>query len=148
MYATSPAATKPPTWYRVGSWLLFTWMLLGVLSFLNSEFMSAEATAALPQEIQDLMAATPMWMRVMYGVATLSGFVGGLGLVVRKAWSLPLLVGSLVAVVLQMGYWLFGMGAMEALGSGAAGIPSVVIILGAFGVWFAITAKKSGVIVG
>ena len=148
MDATSPTATKPPTWYRVGSWLLFTWMLLGVLSFLNSEFMSAEATAALPQEIQDLMAATPMWMRVMYGVATLSGFVGGLGLVVRKAWSLPLLVGSLVAVVLQMGYWLFGMGAMEALGSGAAGMPSVVIILGAFGVWFAMTAKKRGVIVG
>jgi hypothetical protein len=123
-------------------------MLMGLLSFFNSEMMSPEAIAALPQEMQDMMAATPMWMRAIYGVATIGGFVGAVGLMMRKSWSMPLLVTSLVAVIVQMSYWLFGMGAMEKLGSGAAGMPVVVILLGAFAVWFAMTAKQRGIIAG
>ncbi len=140
--------STPPTWYRVGSWMLFAWMLMGILSFLNSESMSAEALAALPQEMQDLMAATPLWLRVIYGVATVSGLVGALGLVLRKSWSIAVLTVSLVAVLIQMSYWLFGMRALAILGSGAAGMPSVVIILGGFAVYFAVVSRQRGILGG
>lgn len=140
--------STPPTWYRVGSWMLFAWMLMGILSFLNSESMSAEALAALPQEMQDLMAATPLWLRVIYGVATVSGLVGALGLVLRKSWSIAALTVSLVAVLIQMSYWLFGMRALAILGSGAAGMPSVVIILGGFAVYFAVVSRQRGILGG
>lgn len=140
------ANATPPGWYRVGSWMLFAWMVLGVLSFLNSEMMTAEALAELPAEMQTLVAATPLWMRITYGVATISGLAGALGLVLRKSWSIGVLGLSLVAVLIQMGYWLFGMGALATLGAGAAGMPLVVIILGAFAVYFAVTAKQRGII--
>lgn len=140
--------STPPTWYRVGSWMLFAWMLMGILSFLNSETMSAEALAALPQEMQDLVAATPLWLRVIYGLATVSGLVGALGLVLRKSWSIAALAVSLVAVLIQMSYWLFGMRALAILGSGAAGMPSVVIILGGFAVYFAVVSRQRGILGG
>lgn len=142
------APAKPPTWYRVGSWMLFAWMLVGVLSFYNSEMMTAEALAALPSEMQTLVAATPLWMRIIYGVATVSGLAGAVGLVIQKAWSIPVLTVSLLAVLIQMGYWLFGMGALATLGSAAAGMPLVVTVLGAFAVYFAVVARQRGIIRG
>lgn len=146
MDATATTAAKPPTWFRVGSWFLFVWMLVGILGFFAELRMTPEAIAALPEGMQALYAATPGWMNVIYGVATTTGLAGALGLILRKAWSIPLLIVSIVTVVVQMSYWLFGMKAMEALGSGAAGMPIVVIFLGAFAVWFAMTAKKRGII--
>ncbi len=148
--ASAPAAAgaKPPTWYRVTAWLLFAWMLIGILGYLAELRMTPEAIAAMPEGMQALYAIMPGWMRIIYGVATVSGLAGALGLILRKAWSLPLLILSLVAVVVQMSYWLFGMKAMELLGTGAAGMPIVVILLGAFAIWFAMMAKKRGVIAG
>lgn len=144
--AAAAATAKPPTWYRVGAWVLFAWMLMGILSFLNEMRMDEAAIAQLPEAMQGLYAIMPSWMRVIFAVATISGFVGALGLVLRKTWSIPLLVTSLAAIIVQMSYWLFVMNAMEALGAGAAGMPVTLVVVGAFAIWFAMKAKALGVL--
>jgi len=72
----------------------------------------------------------------VFGFAVVSGVIGCLLLLVKKAFSYKVLLASLVAVLVQMGY-VFGIQqAAAVLGRDALMMPSVVILWGMFLVWF------------
>jgi len=135
------AGAKPPVWFWVVSALLFAWMCIGVIGFAMTD---AEAIAKLPEAQQQLYALMPKWLWVVYGIATISGLIGAFLLLLRKAWSVPALVLSLVAVCLQMGYSLLVMPTIELAGASAAAFPLVIIALGGVAVWLSMSAKRRG----
>jgi MFS superfamily sulfate permease-like transporter len=77
-------------------------------------------------------------------VAVFAGLLGALGLLIRKGWSRSLLFLSLLALLVQFGWWIFISGAMEVIGPSMLTMPIVVIVVGIFLVWIANHAAKRG----
>jgi hypothetical protein len=142
---TTTAASKPPTWYWVVSWLAVIWMLFGVMAWVMDLMTDEAALAELSEAQRQLYAARPQWLFAVYGVAIFSGLAGAVGLLLRKSWASMLLVLSLAAVIVQFGYTFIAMRAVEVLGAAAAiPFPVVIFLIGAALVWFARLARKSG----
>jgi hypothetical protein len=141
-------AKKPPTWYWVVSIILLLWMLVGILAFVMDLMSTPESiAAAYSAEQLQLYNARPSWLMYVYGLATISGLIGAVGLLMRKAWAIPALLVSFITVIFQMGYTLFGLDAIGILGAATAvPFPVVICVLGGFAWWFARMAKGKGII--
>jgi hypothetical protein len=136
---------KPPTWYWVVSVLALIWMLFGVFAWTMDFLMDEAALAQMTDAQRQLYSVRPQWLFIVYAIAIFSGLVGAIGLVMRKAWAIPAFSISLIAIVIQFGYTLFGMDAIRLLGAAAAlPFPIVIFAIGAALLWFAMRAKKSG----
>lgn len=98
---------KLPASFWVISVIGLIWNLMGVMNFFGQTFMSDEAMAALPQEQQILLQGVPTWMTVVFAIAVLTGTLGCIALLLKKAWAQPLFLISLVVVVVQVSYNLF-----------------------------------------
>ena len=135
---------RPPTWFRIASWLALLWMLSGAAAFVMDLLTDEAALAQMTPAQRELYEARPQWLFAIYAVAIATGFAGAVGLVLRKAWAVPALAVSLVAVVIQFGFTIFGMRAIERVGASAAlALPIVVFIAGSLALWLAATAKKA-----
>lgn len=136
---------RPPTWFRVASWLALLWMLSGAAAFVMDLMIDEAALAQMTPAQRDLYEARPQWLFAMYAVAIVSGLAGAAGLLLRKTWAVQALTVSLVAVVIQFGYMIFGMQAVERVGAAQAlALPIVVFIAGTLMLWLAVKAKKPG----
>lgn len=123
------AKVKLPKWFNLVVSLALIWNLLGVVNFIMQVTLSPEAIAALPSAEQDLINATPVWSILAFALGVFGGSLGCIGLLMRKSKSMQVLLVSLIAVVAQMGYWLFFTTAVEVYGPSTYGMPFVVIII-------------------
>jgi hypothetical protein len=136
---------RPPRWYWVVAILALLWMLFGVAAWCMDLMMDPAALARMPEAQQQLYAARPQWLFVVYGVAIFSGLLGAIGLLLRKRWATSMFLLSLIAVVVQFGYTFGAMHAIQMLGAAQA-LPFPVLIF-AIGVglwWFSGHAGKRG----
>jgi hypothetical protein len=134
---------RPPTWFRIASWLALLWMLSGAAAFMMDLMTDEAALAQMTAAQRELYEARPQWLFAMYAVAIVTGLAGAIGLLLRKAWAVPALAVSLVAVVIQFGYTIFGMQAIERVGAvQALSLPIVVFIAGLLMLWLAQTARR------
>jgi hypothetical protein len=145
MHAEAP---KPPTWYWVVAVILFLWMLMGIAAFAMDLMSTPESiAAAYSAEQVQLYNARPSWLMYVYALATIAGLVGGLGLLLRKAWAIPALLVSFITVIFQMGYTLFGLDAIGILGAAiAVPFPVFICVMGGVAFWFARMAKGKGIL--
>jgi hypothetical protein len=142
---TSTAASNPPTWYWVVSGLALLWMLFGVAAWVMDLMTDEAGLAQMSEGQRQLYAARPQWLFVVYGVAIFSGLGGAMGLLLRKSWATMLLGFSLAAIVIQFGYTLFVMNAVQALGASAAiPFPLAIFVIGVALVWFARRSRQLG----
>ena len=136
---------RPPTWFRIASWLALLWMLSGAAAFVMDLMTDEAALAQMTPAQRELYEARPQWLFAMYAVAIATGLAGAVGLVLRKAWAVSALAVSLVAVVIQFGYMIFGMQAIARVGAAqAVTLPIIVFVAGSLSLWLAVTARKSG----
>lgn len=142
---TTTATTKPPSWYWVVSGIALLWMLFGVTAWVMDLMTDEASLAELSEAQRQLYAARPQWLFAVYGVATLSGLIGALGLLLRKSWTPLLLALSLAAIIVQFGYTFLGLRAVQVLGAAAAiPFPLVIFLIGLALWWFSLRARKSG----
>lgn len=140
---TSPVA--PPRWYLIVAVLVTLWMCVGVLAFVMDILTDEAGLAAMSEGQQLLYRSRPQWLLIVFAVATLSGLTGAIGLLMRKVWSVPALLVSLIADMVQVGYTLFGLNAIALLGAAAAvPLPLAIFLIGAAALWFAQHAKSRG----
>src|SRR3546814_14294094 len=92
--------------------------------------MTPEQLATLDPGQQQLYAARPQWVFVVYAIAVFSGLAGAIGLLLRQRWASTYFLVSLVAVVIHFGYTLFVMDAIGVLGARMA--PPFPLVLLAF----------------
>ena len=145
MEATATGETRLPAWYWIVSVIALLWMMIGLAS-LVMDFLMDEATLmqmSAPQ--RELYETRPQWIFLVYALAIFSGLLGTLGLLMRQRWSLPVLVVSLLAALVQFGYTLFVMDAIGLIGAAAAlPFPLLIIAIGVFLVWFSRHARVQG----
>ena len=135
--------TKPPIWFWIVSGLLLVWNLMGVAAYLAQVYMSPEALAALPEAEQTLYEAVPAWATAAFAIAVFAGAIGCVGLLLRKAWAIPVFYVSLAGVLVQDIYNFFIGNTMEVYGASAIAMPIVVLVILLGTIWFARKAKES-----
>ncbi len=130
--------------FKVVAGLSLAWMLLGLAMFVMDLMTTPEQVAAMPAAQQEIRALRPMGLMVVFGISTVVGVIGALGLLLRKRWSVQALLVSLIAVVVQGVWSIVGLPVLEKLGAGAVILPLIVTLLG-LGIWrYAAKAHANG----
>lgn len=139
------STTKLPTWFWVVSGVALVWNIMGLLAFIGQVTMGPEAIAALPEEQQPFYQNTPMWATLAFAVAVICGTLGCVGLLMRKAWAIPVFIASLVGVLVQNTYAWFISGMAEVMGTTAQMVATAaVIIIAIFLIWFSRNVRDRG----
>jgi len=136
--------TKPTRSFWTIGIVAVVWNLIGVLSYLMSVTAGPEALASLPEAERSLYTDIPAWATSAYAIAVFGGLLGSIGLLIRKAWAVPLFVVSLVAVVVQMGHAFFMTALLEVKGASGAILPLLVLAIAAYLAWYSRTARARG----
>ena len=126
---TTDVSQKPPVWFWVVAVIALLWNLFGLFNFYISTFDQVSILETLNQKQRELFEAMPLWATIAFGVATVTGTLASLGLLVRKRLAKPLFVVSLVAMVAQFINWLFIQNAPEVFPNSYS-MPAAVVIVG------------------
>lgn len=127
---------KPPAWFWVVSTIALLWNLMGVFNYLNQAFNQQAILESLDQAQREVFEGIPAWATAAFAIAVFSGFIGSIGLLLRKKWARPFFIISLITAVAQFIQWLFISNAVEAFGTSTYGMPIIVIIIGLYLVFF------------
>ena len=138
--------SKPsiPMWFKISIGAAFLWTLAGVYAYYSDVTMTEETLAAMSEAQQSVYDTRPGWLVGVYAIAVFTGLAGAILLALRKKLATPLFGVSLAAIIVQMGYVLFGMNAITTLGASAAIFPAVITILGAAMLWLSMSASGKG----
>ena len=139
--------SKLPTSFWVIGIVALIWNLMGVLAFVGQLLMDEEALSALPEDQRALVEATPSWLVVIFGIATIGGLLGCILLLMRKSLAVNVFLVSLVAVVIQMGYSWFMTDTAAVYGTVQGVVmPLLVIIIGAYLYYYSKQNVEQGIL--
>lgn len=125
--------TVPITFWVIAV-IALLWNLIGGATFVSNMMITPESLALLPAEQQAMYAENPVWIKIIYGIATLGGIIASIGLLLRKAWSEKLFLVSLIAVLIQMGKSIFSL-SDSGLDMQQMTLPIMVILIALF-LWY------------
>lgn len=128
---------KPPVWFWVLSVLALLWNLVGVMAYIIDVSLTAEDLEKLPEAERLLRESMPAWVTAAFAVAVWGGFLGCVALLLRKKWARPVLLLSLIAIIVQVGYSFFMSNSFEVYGPSSVIMPMAVLIIGIMLVVFA-----------
>ena len=132
---------SPPAWFRAVGVIAVLWNAFGVAMYLSSVGVFGDPTAGLSEVERAAAASIPAWITAAFAIGTFAGLIGSLGLVFRKAWALPVLILSLIALLVLEGWIVFLSGAVETFGLAVPIMVSAGAILLA---WVAGHARQRG----
>ena len=98
---TSAAPAGPPAWYWLAAIAALLFECLSCYIYLEEVRLTPEQIATLPLDQAALLNARPDWYYAAFAVSVWVGLVGSIGLLLRRAWAVPLLLTSLAAVIVQ-----------------------------------------------
>ena len=125
--------TVPATFWIVAV-LGLLWNLYGLAMFWINLTITPEAIAALPEVERQVTLAMPRWILLPFGLATGAGVLGMLGLLLRRRWSAPVLLVSLLALAVQFAA-VYLTTPVWALSGVVGALFPVVLWLVALGLW-------------
>ena len=123
-------AQKNPLWFSIIAIIAILWNLFGIIQYLSDVTMSDEAKSFLNPDLVTLMDSTPKVITAFYALAVWGGFAASVLLLLKKAKALVLFQISLIAVILNTGYYIFFTNGPEIVGEAAYyGLQSTIIIV-------------------
>lgn len=128
--------TKPNKSFLIIGILALLWNIMGLFQFIMAAFMQdtmleTYGETYTPQQME-LFLNTPSWYYVVFGICTITGFLGSITLLLKKKIAVPLFLVSLVTVFVVQGYWILGTQAIALLGTEAIIMPMLVIVTSIF----------------
>lgn len=136
--------SRPARSFWVISSIALAWNLLGVAAYLMHVMMTPESMAAMSEAERALYTSAPSWVTGAYAIAVFGGALASAGLLLRKAWSVPMFVVSFVAILAQMGYTLLVQNTIEVMGPAIVIMPLFIIAIGAYLILFSRRARANG----
>ena len=137
--------TKPTPLYWLISIVALFWNFMGIIAYLGQAYISDDALKMLPEENQLYFSNVPAWVTAAFAVAVFGGFLGAIGLIIRKKWAYFLFVISFLALVAQHVYNFFIQNYIEMTGSQMI-LPIVTFIVALFLIYFSKQKSQQGVI--
>ncbi|MDT0551917.1 hypothetical protein [Urechidicola vernalis] len=138
------STNKPTTGFWVISVIALIWNLMGVMAYIGQAYMTDEALSALPEAEQALYENIPAWATAAFAIAVFGGALGSLLMLLKKKMASTIFTISMLGIIVQMIYNLFMSKATEVYGPGGMVMPIMVIIIGAFLVWYSKKATSNG----
>jgi type IV secretory pathway TrbD component len=136
---------KPNTAFWIIAVIALLWNIIGVYFWAMEHFlMTEEMRAAYSPAELELMNNTPSWGIYVYGIAVFCGLLASILLLARKKMAIALFGISLLAVMVQMIYWIFGMDAVGVMGAEAIVMPLIVIAIAIFLYFYSKGAARNG----
>ena len=137
--------TKPTPLYWLISIVALFWNLMGIIAYLGQAYISDDALKMLPEENQLYFSNVPAWVTAAFAVAVFGGFLGAIGLIIRKKWAYFLFVISFLALIAQHVYNFFIQNYIEMTGSQMI-LPIVTFIVALFLIYFSKQKSQQGVL--
>ncbi len=137
---------KPTTAFWVIGVLALVWNLMGVMAYLAQAYMTEEVLSALPVAEQALYKDIPAWATAAFAIAVFGGSLGCILLLMKKKLAKTVFSISLLGILVQMYYNLFQSNAMEVYGPGGMVMPILVLVIGAFLIWYSQDLTKRGIL--
>lgn len=122
------------------------WNLLGVLAYLADALMTEDALKMLPTDQQELYAARPSWVTAAFAVAVWFGFLGAIGLIIRRKWAYPLFLLSFLGLIGQQVYTFFLSDTVSIMGAQAIYLPVITLLLGLLFIWYSKKSISDGIL--
>src|SRR5688500_8850972 len=113
--ATASLASVP-LWFKLIGLLAVLWNGFGVAMYLSTVGVFGDPMAGLSEAERAAAASIPAWITAAFAIGTFAGLIGSLGLLLRKAWAVPVLIVSLIALLVMEGWILFLSGMVEVAG--------------------------------
>ena len=141
------STTKPSSKFWIIATLAVLWNLIGIFAFTRQAFISSAALSQLPQKQIELIHNTPQWLTAVFAIATVSGLIGSVLLLVRRTSAVYLFLLSLIGVIIHMGYSVFATKAVAVYGI-AQGVvfPIIVFIIAICLLIYSIRCAKRGLL--
>lgn len=143
---------RPSVVYWVVSIVLLLWGLGGVSIYVAyfvetpAEFARTAETAANRQAYADYVAGIPAWAIAVGIAAAVTRLLGGIGLLLRRAWVLPVYIISTAFFLVAL-YRAFILADVARVMSGPhIAVEVVFLALGIFAIWFAHENRSKGVL--
>lgn len=121
---------KPTRTYYLLAALGLVWNLLGLLALFGQLTASEASVAEMSAAERTLFEATPAWVTMVFGIAVVAGTIGCLLLLIRRREAKAVLATSLLAVFVQLSFYLVLSDAVQILGPGALIQPLMVVAIG------------------
>ena len=137
--------TKPTPLYWLISIVALFWNFMGIVAYLGQAYLSDDALKMLPEENQLYFSNVPAWVTAAFAVAVFGGFLGSIGLIIRKKWAYFLFVISFLALLVQHLYNFFIQNYIEMTGSQMI-LPIVTFIVALFLIYFSKQKSQQGVL--
>ncbi|MEL4454732.1 hypothetical protein [Lutimonas vermicola] len=137
---------KPTTSFWIIGIVALIWNLMGVYEYLTIAYMTAEELFALPPEEQVLYENIPAWVTAAFALAVFGGSLGCILLLLRKKLAIPVFIISFVSILAQMTYNLLMSNAIEVYGPMGLIMTVMVIVVGAFLVWYSRKTQAQGIL--
>lgn len=137
---------KPNAGFWIIAIIALLWNIMGVFQYLSTTYLKEEMYAKMTEQQVSLMDSLPAWHIGVFAIAVFAGLLASILLIVRKKWAVHTFLVSLVAILIQMGYWFFGTEAIEVYGSGVYLMPILVIVIGVFLYFFSKGAAQKGLL--
>jgi len=141
---------------RASFWLisagLLLWGLGGASMYVAyyietpSQFAATAEAAANRQAYAEYLAAIPFWAIAVGIIAAVARLLGAVGLLLRRAWALPLYIVSLVFFLAAL-FRAFVLANVASVMSGPhIAVEAVFLGLSIFAIWFACTNRSKGIL--
>jgi hypothetical protein len=138
------APTKPTTAFWIISVLALLWNLMGVWAYIDHVTMTSETLLSKLPEEQALYTNVPTWVTAAFAIAVWGSTLGSILLLLRKLWATPVFVISFAGIIVQMVHQLFISKSIEVYGPGGAVMPVMIMLIGAFLIWYSRNATAKG----
>ena len=133
-----------PAWFWAAAIAALLFELLGCFFYVVEVRMTGAEISALPIDQRAMLEARPGWYYAAFAGAVWVGLVGAIGLLLRKAWSAPLLLASMIFAILQFSSIVIVPAMRDSTPSDALAVP-IAIIICCYGIWqLARLAKRRG----
>ncbi len=142
----SDSNKKPEIAFWIIGIIALLWNLMGVAAYLMQAYMTEEDLLALPLEEQALYTDIPAWVTGAYALAVFGGALGCILLLLRKKLATFVFMISFVSILAQMSYNIFMTKAAEVYGPGGLIMPVMVILIGAFLIWYSKKKESEGIL--
>jgi hypothetical protein len=126
-------SNKPSIGFWIIAIIALIWNAMGVMTYLMEQYKVESYRAEYNAEQLALIDSAPAWSTALFAIAVFGGLLGCLLLLMRKKLATPLFLISLLCILVNMGYALFGTNQIELFGTlNGLVMPLVVVVIGIF----------------
>ena len=124
MDTVADAPSPAPDWLRPVAVVALAWYVFGTFVIIGSHFADPLTLSPVQRAFTGYM---PWWAHGAIQLAVVTGTGGSIALLFRHRWALPLMVGTLIGIGLQM-MWMLAMADVTSILGGRATMTQFMVL--------------------